>query len=71
MAIWKRVASSKGDIANMGIRKNALRMTATERDEFLAAVLTLKNTIANPADPLGQQISVYDQFVAMHTGVLP
>lgn len=53
----------------MGIRKNAIHMTATERDNFLAAVLMLKNTIANPGDPPAQQISVFDQFVAMHTGV--
>ncbi len=50
----------------MSIRKNAARLTATERDNFLRAVLTLKNTIANPAAPVAQQISIYDQFVALH-----
>lgn len=50
----------------MGIRKNAARLTATERDNFLRAVLTLKNTIANPGAPAAQQISIYDQFVAIH-----
>ncbi|MEO7305907.1 MAG: tyrosinase family protein, partial [Ferruginibacter sp.] len=50
----------------MGIRKNAVHLTTTERDNFLAAVLTLKNTIANPAAPVAQQISIFDQFVAVH-----
>ena len=50
----------------MGIRKNAAHLTVTERDNFLRAVLTLKNTIANPAAPVAQQISIYDQFVATH-----
>lgn len=50
----------------MGIRKSATRLTDTERDNFLRAVLTLKNTIANPGDPVSQQISIYDQFVAIH-----
>ncbi|MEP7336136.1 MAG: tyrosinase family protein [Acidobacteriota bacterium] len=50
----------------MKIRKNALYLSATERDNFLSAVLTLKNTIANPAAPAAQQISIWDQFVALH-----
>lgn len=50
----------------MGVRKNAVHLTATERDNFLRAVLTLKNTIANPAAPVAQQISIYDQFAAIH-----
>lgn len=50
----------------MGIRKNAARLTTTERDNFLAAVLTLKNTIANPAAPAVQQINIFDQYVAIH-----
>jgi hypothetical protein len=50
----------------MGIRKNAARLTPTERDNFLRAALTLKNTIANPGAPAAQQISIYDQFVAIH-----
>ncbi len=50
----------------MGIRKNAAHLTSTERDNFLKAVLTLKNTIANPGAPAAQQISIYDQFVALH-----
>ncbi len=50
----------------MGIRKNAAHLTVTERDNFLRAVLMLKNTIANPAAPAAQQISIFDQFVAVH-----
>jgi hypothetical protein len=50
----------------MSIRKNALYLTAIERDNFLRAVLTLKHTIANPGDPVPQQISIWDQFVALH-----
>ena len=50
----------------MGVRKNAAYLTAAERDDFLEAVLTIKNTIANPGDPANQQISIFDQFVAIH-----
>jgi hypothetical protein len=50
----------------MGIRKSATRMTDSERNNFLRAVLTLKNTIANPTASASQQISIYDQFVAIH-----
>jgi|GEM_PF-532616 len=50
----------------MSIRKSATRLTATERDNFLAALLTLKSTIANPTAPAAEQISIYDQFVAIH-----
>src|SRR5262245_57875387 len=54
----------------MGVRKSAARLTPTERDNFLRAVLTLKNTIANPSDPVAKRISVYDQFVAIHLGAI-
>ena len=54
----------------MNIRKSATKLTETERDNFLRAVLTLKATIANPSDPGASQISIYDQFVALHLGVL-
>ncbi len=50
----------------MGIRKNAARLSPTERDNFLRAALTLKHTIANPGAPANQQISIFDQFVAIH-----
>ncbi len=54
----------------MPIRKNATRLSASERDKFLAAVMALKNTIANPGDPPAKQISIYDQFVAIHLGAI-
>ena len=50
----------------MTTRKSFNNLTVSERDKFLEAVLTLKNTIANPAAPSAQQISIYDQFVALH-----
>jgi hypothetical protein len=50
----------------MGVRKSATRLTPAERDNYLKAVLTLKNTIANPLAPAAQQISLYDQFVVLH-----
>lgn len=51
----------------MAIRKSVFNLTPTERDNFLEAVLTLKNTIANPAEPDPTlRISIYDQFVALH-----
>ena len=54
----------------MPIRKSATALTDEERDSFLAAVLSMKATIANPGDPQQQQISVYDQFEAIHIGCL-
>jgi len=45
-------------------------MKASERDEFLAAVMELKSTVANPSAPIEQQINIYDQFVADHRGCL-
>ena len=53
----------------MGIRKSATKLTPAERDAFLAALLTLKNTIANPGDPPADQINIYDQFVGIHRAV--
>ncbi|WP_051189604.1 tyrosinase family protein [Daejeonella oryzae] len=54
----------------MKIRKNALYLTTAERNNFLEAVLILKNTIANPGAPSAQQINIYDQFVAIHNYVV-
>ena len=54
----------------MPTRKSATVLTDDERDSFLAAVLSMKATIANPGDPQQQQISVYDQFEAIHIGCL-
>ncbi len=50
----------------MGIRKSLTRLTPTERNNFLRAVLTLKNTIVNPGAPAAERINIYDQFVAIH-----
>lgn len=50
----------------MPIRKSATALTDDERDSFLAAVMNMKATIANPNDPQGEQISVFDQFEAIH-----
>src|SRR5262245_16362823 len=49
----------------MGLRKNFTRLTTTERDRYLEAVLTLKNT----PDPLNAGFSIYDRFVATHVGI--
>ena len=54
----------------MPIRKSATALTDEERDSFLAAVVSMKATIANPGDSQQQQISVYDQFEAIHIGCL-
>ena len=54
----------------MAIRKSATALTPDERDSLLAAVMNMKATIANPTDPQNLQISIYDQFVALHMGCL-
>lgn len=41
-------------------------MPQVEREAFLAALLNMKNTIANPLDPPANHISIYDQFVLIH-----
>ena len=50
----------------MKVRKSFSRMPQPEREAFLAALLKMKNTTANPLAPANQQISVYDQFVLVH-----
>jgi tyrosinase len=49
----------------MYVRKNAASLTADEWRRFLEAVVALKHTF-----PAGSDVSVYDQFVAMHLGVV-
>lgn len=51
----------------MPVRKSATALTDDERDSLLAAVMSLKATDANPTDPPNQRISIYDQYVAIHT----
>ncbi|HEX8170044.1 MAG TPA: tyrosinase family protein [Thermoanaerobaculia bacterium] len=49
----------------MGLRKSFVRLTDVERDRYLEAVLTLKNT----PDPLNAGFSIYDRFVGMHIAI--
>lgn len=51
----------------MDIRKSAVALTAQERDRFLEALVRLKHRPA-PQGPPG--VSVYDQFVALHSAVM-
>ena len=53
----------------MRVRKSFSRMPAAEREAFLAALVEIKRRIANPGDPPAPQISIYDQFVAIHLAV--
>lgn len=46
----------------MGTRKNATRLTETERDDFIERLLRLKNT----PSPESSAINIYDQYVALH-----
>ena len=48
----------------MHIRKNAASLTDQEWEKFMGAVIALKHSFAP-----GSNISVYDQFVAIHWGV--
>ncbi len=48
----------------MNVRKNAASFSAQEWDRLLGAIITLKHTFAP-----GSNVSVYDQFVAIHLGV--
>ena len=52
----------------MRVRKNARYLTATEKQNFVRAVLTLKNT-PFPGAPMTQPISIYDYFVCLHLAV--
>jgi hypothetical protein len=53
----------------MGVRKNLLYMPTDERDDFFEALLKLKAHIVNPAAPVADQYSVYDQFTSLHYAV--
>jgi hypothetical protein len=51
----------------MKIRKSFSRMPLAERNAFLAALMQMKNTLANPMEPdVTRHISIYDQFVLIH-----
>ncbi len=49
----------------VSVRKNVVDLTPQEKKAFVNAVRTLKNTI-----PKGSNISIYDQFVAVHVGAM-
>lgn len=53
----------------MRVRKNWLSLNTNERNTYLQAVLTLKNTIANPMAPVADRYSVYDMFVLIHQSI--
>ncbi|MDE1819029.1 MAG: tyrosinase family protein [Thaumarchaeota archaeon] len=48
----------------MGFRKNAAKLSPTEKQNFVNAVLTLKKTTLQ-----GHKLSIYDEFVAIHLAV--
>ena len=54
----------------MHTRKSFTELTDAQRDAFLEAVLILKNTIANPGAPPARRVNIYDQYVALHRGVM-
>lgn len=47
------------------VRKNVVDLTPQEKQAFVQAVWTLKNTIPN-----GSPTNIYDQFVAVHVGAM-
>ncbi len=54
----------------MPVRKSATRLTQEERDSLLAAVVRMKANITNPDVQEENQISVFDQFEAVHLACL-
>ncbi|HLP90106.1 MAG TPA: tyrosinase family protein [Nostocaceae cyanobacterium] len=54
-----------GSDANLKIRKNAVNLTPQEKADFVNAVDGLKNTFQE-----GSSISIYDEFVSLHVGVM-
>lgn len=50
----------------MGIRKNAKFLTAAERENFVRACVLMKADIVNPAAPVANQYSRWDESVAIH-----
>ena len=53
----------------MPIRKNAKYLDATERENFVRALVLMKADIVNPAAPLADRFSRWDQFVAIHWSI--
>jgi len=50
----------------MGVRKNAKFLTAAEREAFVRACVLMKADIVNPAAPVAQRYSRWDEYVAVH-----
>ncbi len=62
----RNLIASRNIIAHpANVRKNVLDLTPEEKSAFVEAVRTLKTTI-----PDGSNISIYDQFVAVHVGAM-
>jgi hypothetical protein len=50
----------------MGIRKNAKFLSPAEKENFVKACVLMKAQIVNPAAPLAQQYSKWDEYVSIH-----
>ncbi|MDF5729064.1 MAG: tyrosinase family protein [Rhizonema sp. PD38] len=62
----RNLIASRNIIGNQAkVRKNVVDLTPEEKSAFVEAVRTLKTTIAD-----GSNISIYDQFVAVHVGAM-
>ena len=51
----------------MGIRKNAKFLSPAEKENFARACVLMKADIVNPAAPVAQRYSRWDEYVAIHT----
>jgi tyrosinase len=61
----QRVYPEAGSDDNLKVRKNVVDLTSQEKAAFVNAVNGLKNTYRD-----GSSISVYDEFVSLHVGVM-
>ncbi len=57
--------STTNVVEQANVRKNVVDLTSEEKDAFVNALVTLKNTV-----PEGSKVSIYDQFVATHVGAM-
>jgi Common central domain of tyrosinase len=51
---------------SMGVRKNAKFLTPPERESLVRAFVMMKADIVNPAAPVADRYSRWDQYVAIH-----
>lgn len=58
------VTHTKHD-GELAVRKNVVDLSKDEKDRFVNAIYSLKNTFAE-----GSKVSIYDQFVAVHLGAM-